>query len=208
MIAIKRPMTGSGSRGRRGQSLVEYAMTVPVFLLILLGIMEFGFAFSHHLTLEYATREGARTGSAIANGTVATCAKVDDEIIASVQRVLDAAGSVDLSHVTEIHIYKASATGQEGAQINVWKPGSNGVTVAGELLKFHKDTNPGKQTWGVPCPGQQPRNNAANADSVGVSLTYDYQMVTPLASLMRIVGPATLRMTDRTVMSLNPTIQE
>ena len=42
---------------------------MPVVLILLLGMLEFGFAFSHHLTLEYATREGARMGAALANGT-------------------------------------------------------------------------------------------------------------------------------------------
>ncbi len=43
-------------------------MVLPIFLLLILGTLEFGIAFDHNLTLEYATREGARTGSALANG--------------------------------------------------------------------------------------------------------------------------------------------
>ena len=37
-------------------------------MLILFGMLEFGFVFSHNLTLQYATREGARTGALLANG--------------------------------------------------------------------------------------------------------------------------------------------
>ena len=66
MTACATPTPGADAAG---QSLVEYAITVPVFLLILLGMLEFGFAFSHHLTMEYSTREGARTGAALANGS-------------------------------------------------------------------------------------------------------------------------------------------
>ena len=50
--------------------MVEIAYVVPLFMFILLGILEFGFVFNHHLTLEYATREGARAGAALADGTV------------------------------------------------------------------------------------------------------------------------------------------
>ena len=50
---------------RRGQALVEFAVIVPVFLLILTGTIEFGFAFTHNLTVEYATREAARAGAAL-----------------------------------------------------------------------------------------------------------------------------------------------
>ena len=66
------PRATRAARGRgpaeRGQGLVEFAMLVPFFLLLLLGMLEFGFAFDQNLTLEYATREGARVGSALANG--------------------------------------------------------------------------------------------------------------------------------------------
>ncbi len=53
---------------QRGQSLLEMTMILPVFLLLVLGTLEFGMAFDHNLTLEYASREGVRTGSALANG--------------------------------------------------------------------------------------------------------------------------------------------
>ena len=98
-------------RGARGQSLVEYAMSVPVFLLILLGMLEFGFAFSHHLTMEYASREGARTGSSLNNGTTQFACNgtddqnVDNQVIAAVQRVLTGTGSqVKISQIGQIRI--------------------------------------------------------------------------------------------------------
>ena len=40
-------------------------MIITVVMLLLLGMLEFGFLFDHHLTLEYATREGARVGAAL-----------------------------------------------------------------------------------------------------------------------------------------------
>ncbi len=190
------------TRGRRrGQSLVEYAVTVPVFLLILLGLLEFGFAFSHHLTMEYASREGARVGAALANGTDQfPCAKVDDQVIAAVQRVLVASGSqIDLSQVKEIRIYNANnVNGNEGSQVNRWRPGT-GPVVPGETqpLKFAFFSG----NWSA-CN----RVNAADPDSIGVAVSYTYRFVTPLASLMRIAGPAVLQMNDRTVMALNPTV--
>ncbi|MDR3632336.1 MAG: TadE/TadG family type IV pilus assembly protein, partial [Isosphaeraceae bacterium] len=54
--------------GERGQSLVEFSMLVPLFLILLLGMLEFGIAFNHQLTLGYATREGARIGADLVNG--------------------------------------------------------------------------------------------------------------------------------------------
>jgi len=198
---LRRRGRAMGPAGRRGQSLVEYAATVPVFLLILLGLLEFGFAFSHHLTMEYASREGARVGSALANGTDAfPCANVDDQVIAAVQRVLVAAGSqIDLDQINEIRIYQANnADGNEGSAANIWRRG-NGPTIPGESqpLKFARASG----NWSA-CS----RLNGANPDSIGVSVSYTYKFVTPLASLMRLVGAGQLAMNDRTVMALNPTV--
>ena len=106
---------------KRGQSLVEFAMIITVVMLLLLGMLEFGFLFDHHLTLEYATREGARVGSALANGggtlgcgagQSPNAADVDKQIIAAVQRVITSPGSAVVpSRITEIRIYKANTTG-------------------------------------------------------------------------------------------------
>ena len=52
----------------RGQSLVEFALILPTMLLMLVGLIDFGFLFYTNMTLEYATREGARVGSALAAG--------------------------------------------------------------------------------------------------------------------------------------------
>ena len=43
-----------------GQSMVEFALILPVFLLILCGIIDFGWLFYNQLSLNNACREGAR----------------------------------------------------------------------------------------------------------------------------------------------------
>ena len=43
-----------------GQSMVEFALILPIFLLILCGIIDFGWLFYNQLSLNYACREGAR----------------------------------------------------------------------------------------------------------------------------------------------------
>jgi len=49
-------------RGERGQALVEYALVLPILLLLLLGIMEFGILVFNYNTIANAAREGARYG--------------------------------------------------------------------------------------------------------------------------------------------------
>lgn len=47
-------------RGDRGASAVEFALVVPVLIILVLGIIDFGLFFSDSLSLRYGTREGAR----------------------------------------------------------------------------------------------------------------------------------------------------
>jgi len=51
-----------GLQGERAQALVEYALVLPILLLLLLGIMEFGIAVFNYNSIANAAREGARYG--------------------------------------------------------------------------------------------------------------------------------------------------
>lgn len=44
----------------KGQAVVELALALPVLILIMAAIMEFGLIFSTQLTLQHAAREGGR----------------------------------------------------------------------------------------------------------------------------------------------------
>jgi len=48
---------------KRGQSMVEFVLVLPVFLILLLGMIEFGLIFNAYITINNAAREGARVGS-------------------------------------------------------------------------------------------------------------------------------------------------
>ena len=186
-------------------------MILPVFLLLVLGTLEFGMAFDHNLTIEYASREGVRTGSALANGGgPVTCvpsvqsALVDNQIIAAVERVLASNGSpIDLTMVTQIRIYKVDSTNTTGNELSSTPPKVNrwiyaagqGPVVGGQPLDFKKDL--AVQGWDASC-----RQNGAGADSIGVSINYTYNLQTPLGALMSMVK---IDMHDQTVMQLNPT---
>ncbi len=195
---------------------MELSILVPVFLLILLGILEFGFLFDHTLTLQYATREGARVGSALSNGggplgcgsgQSPNAATVDPLIIAAVHRVLDSPGSrVAVSRVPTISIttiaYNSSGT-QVGSGVNVWTYSAGATSpVDGAVIDYTQTT----VGWAA-CN----RSNATPyANSISVSLTYTYQFVTPLGGILRFFGGSgwsSIPVSDRTTMSLNPTNQ-
>jgi hypothetical protein len=203
------------NRPAKGQSLVEFTLVIPAFLLILFGMIEFGFVFTHNLTLEYATREGARAGAALGNGGDTNgCSgtkwqTVDPLVIAAVERVLQSPGSqVVISNVSKIVIFKANpSTGanDQGAQ-NVWtySPGAGPIPAGStDHLNFVDSSYPSSDPWKA-CS----RSNALpSPNSIGVSLTYTYTFQTPLASVLRFFGgsgSATLTQSDQTVMQLNP----
>ena len=50
-------------KDKKGQSLIEFALVLPILLLVLLGIMEFGRMIMAVNVLNQAAREGARIGA-------------------------------------------------------------------------------------------------------------------------------------------------
>ena len=196
---------------------------MPVFLLILLGMLEFGFAFNHNMTLEYATREGARAGAAAANGSMTdsscvvpgtgavktfSASDVDPLIIASVERILKSPGSmVDLSKVASITIYDANPDGTPiSGKSDVWPlsigTGAN-VPCTGKPAQPMDFAAPTSPPWLASS-----RLNSGTPDLLGVSISYTYQFRSALGGILRFFGgngAASLPKTDRTVMALEPT---
>jgi Flp pilus assembly protein TadG len=62
--------------GERGAAAVEFALVVPVLLLLLFGIVEFSKAFNAQATLSAAAREAARTMALANDATQARSAAV------------------------------------------------------------------------------------------------------------------------------------
>lgn len=50
-------------RNENGQAVVEFALVLPLMLLVLLGIVQFGSVFRDYIALTDAVRAGAREGS-------------------------------------------------------------------------------------------------------------------------------------------------
>lgn len=50
-------------RNNRGQTLVEFALIIPIFLLLVFGMMDFGIVLNQYLVVTEAAREGARSAA-------------------------------------------------------------------------------------------------------------------------------------------------
>lgn len=50
-------------RAQKGQTMAEFALVLPLLTLLLFGVIQFGIAFNHYITLTDAVRAGARKGA-------------------------------------------------------------------------------------------------------------------------------------------------
>jgi Flp pilus assembly protein TadG len=70
MSTMRRPPAGSRNRSPRGQTLVEFALILPIFVLVLVGIFDFGRAIYGFNTISNASRQAVRVGIVNQNVTV------------------------------------------------------------------------------------------------------------------------------------------
>ena len=82
------------ARCRRGQALVEFALVLPLLMLLILGIVEFGRAWNAKQILTDAAREGARL-SVVGDPSITDTSQVNPTI-----RTIIALAGLDSSTVT------------------------------------------------------------------------------------------------------------
>jgi Flp pilus assembly protein TadG len=85
--------------GERGATLVEFAFILPVFVLFVFGIIDFGWAFAQNLDVKQGAREGGRI-VAVNGGTgtgTAQCQSIQTEIRGRTQDLNAASVAVLLS---------------------------------------------------------------------------------------------------------------
>lgn len=90
---------------RSGAALVEFAIVLPVFFLLILGIIEFGRAFMVGQLVTNAAREGAR--QAVLDGSTNTA------VTSTITSFLQGAGNISPTNVTvTITVSTAAAANQ------------------------------------------------------------------------------------------------
>jgi len=73
VVAVKHPSTLRRRRDQRGTAVVEFAISSVVLLVLLFGIISYGYALSFKQGLTQAAAEGARAG-AVAGASAPTVA--------------------------------------------------------------------------------------------------------------------------------------
>ncbi len=90
------------------QSLVEFSMMLPVFLILLFGVFDFGMGLRAYISVAQATREGARfasvgnlAGTSFADGS-GDCS--GSASTTTVGKVCSTMGGLDLTKVSEVTV--------------------------------------------------------------------------------------------------------
>lgn len=106
-VRSRRPRSGltapPARRGERGQSAAELGILLPLFLVLILGVVEVNAAMNSYISVVNASRDGARLGS--------KGAATDSAIQALVQKDLGRLpNATPLSNITITHPTVASTT--------------------------------------------------------------------------------------------------
>jgi Flp pilus assembly protein TadG len=168
----------------RGSVAVEAAIITPIFILILIGVLEFGFAFKDQLAVTSSVRAGARIASAEPRGaTFAT------DAAAAVARE---GSALDLTQVQDLWVYKADSTGHPmgaGGSFSSCSSSCVQFTWNAASKQFVQSADSWPASSQDACFGEQ--------DSVGVYLQFKHPGVTDVIF-------SSLKLTSHTVMILEP----
>ncbi len=89
----------------RGQGLVEFSLVIPIFLVVMMGILEFGFLFNGILSINFATRDAALIAAEAGNGVGADCV-----ILEKIEQ--DVSAPANPANISQVQIYWTDDNGQ------------------------------------------------------------------------------------------------
>ncbi len=195
---------GSHNADVRGQSLVEFSLVVPIFLLIVIALIEFALAFHGLLSINFASRDAALFAAEMSSDSGADCI-----ILQSIEEDVDKPARE--AGIEEVRVYWATDTGgvMPGNPVNVYhRVGSttcalpDGASVTVPYTLVGAAGYPEDQRCDVlgGCGGAHD-----SVDTIGVRITYTHTWVTPLADILSFGGPG-FEFTHSTAMRMEPSL--
>jgi hypothetical protein len=189
----RRPGTlrGRGRRREAGQGIVEFALIIPLFLILLMAVIEFGFYFNSFLSANYTTKNAALVAAEAGNKGEADCVilnQIDDDTTAP---------NAD-AQIREVRVFRAAPDGTPRAgEVNTYTRGGSFTCYRQDgsaIIVPYTQTTSGYpaddrcneivrySTSGTviyPCPALTPART--DVDTVGVAVDYAYQAHTPMS---------------------------
>ena len=191
-MKISRLASGSPDR-ERGQTLVEFALVLPIFLLVVFGLIDVGRAVYTNSTLSQAAREGARLAAAEASwiGSTHPACVSDESQITSARpgaHVCPPDVATFKSHISSAAQRMTVAVGP----INTLYISCNDGSIADPVPTGAWTESSG----GNGCKDGLGNAIAGSGDLVSVRVEYTYDLFTPLVSSLleavRLGGAATM----------------
>ncbi len=179
-IALTMPAggrTGVHRRRQRGQSLVEFAISSMVLLLLAMGLIDLSRAFYYSVALQGAAREGARHGAWF-NTAARTNNFLDDaDVVTAVKQALYGAGFTD----PQIHLMSAGGCllpSDSNADGNKPYPQAAYPVAAQNVNVYICYTDPSGNKTGSRLSA--PTDNSWKLGDINVALLMNFQLITPL----------------------------
>ncbi|MFY9580119.1 MAG: TadE family protein, partial [Gaiellaceae bacterium] len=85
-------MAAQNSNREQGQTMTEFAIVLPILVVLPFGIVQFGIAFNNYVTITDAARAGARVAAVSCNSP--------DRVGDCANQVRSSANDLDLSKLT------------------------------------------------------------------------------------------------------------
>ena len=160
---------------QRGQSLVEFAISSTVLLLLAMGLLDLSRAFYYSVALQGAAREGARHGAWFNTPGRNNPYLDDSDIMTAVNQALQGAGLT----ATQITSGGCLAPTDSNGVNNKPYPSSAYPTNPQAVYVYVCYTNPSGATYVTRGTGTAAGDNSWRLGDVNVSLLMNFQLITP-----------------------------
>lgn len=163
-------------RKQRGQSLVEFAISSTVLLLLAMGLIDLSRAFYYAVNLQAAAREGARHGAWFNTSGRYNPYLDDADIMTAVRQALYGAGFTD-PQITQVTTNGCLAPTDSNAAGNKPYPQSAFPATSQTVNVYVCYTNPSGTKYGTLAA--HPTDNSWRLGDVNVSVLMNFQLITP-----------------------------
>jgi len=120
-------------KNQQGQSMTEFALVLPILVILLFGVIQFGIVFNNYITVTDAVRAGARKG--------AVGRHLQNPEAAVVQSVRNSANGLNLS---DLNVTVASSW-QQGEDVSVTGSYPYSISLLGLVVKSGRLTSTTKE---------------------------------------------------------------
>ena len=182
MPTLRLPRIPRRRRRAEGQTLVEFALVFPIFVTLVMGLIEFSFVFNAMLSVNYAARDAALAAAEAGDTLGADCV-----VLSAIESAIGAPTADNRIQLVEI--YETTPNGvmfgspttytRTGSQLCTFVDGSTSTVPYTRTGNGYPEANRCNILGG--CDVSNPNDTV---DNIGVRITYTHAWVTPLRNFV------------------------